>query len=185
KDAGGKNRNQFAGLMYPRIFIVAAIVYPSVALEMMIPLVTMASVCFFSALWLSRIHVSTVMEREQTLRNPFELKVALQLAGLLAAVMFLAHGLQQWLGDVGIFILAALSGVSDVDAINLALAGMASNEQITVAIAANAIIVASITNTIAKGLLAAIIGGKKFCLYVSTTLLIAVVVGVTTVLLLT
>lgn len=169
-----------AGLMYPRVLIVAAIVSLPVALKMVIPLVAMASVCFLSAAWLSRVDVPTVVDREQTLRNPFEMKVALQLAGLLAAIMFLAHGLQQWLGDVGLFLLAALSGISDVDAINLTLAGMASNEQTTVAIAANAIIVAAITNTIAKGVLAAVIGGKKFCLYVSTTLLLTVVVGVAT-----
>jgi len=173
-----------AGLMYPRILIVAAIVSPPVALKMVIPLVAMASVCFLAALWLSRVEVSTVVDREQTLRNPFEMKVALQLAGLLAAIMFLAHALQHWLGDVGLFILAALSGISDVDAINLTLAGMASEEQITVAIAANAIIVAAITNTIAKGLLAAVIGGKKFSLHVSTTLLLTVVVGVAMIVLL-
>lgn len=172
-----------AGLMYPRILIVATIISPPLALNMVIPLVAMALVCFLAAAWLARVEVSTVVDREQTLRNPFEMKVALQLAGVLAAIMFLAHALQQWLGDLGLFILAALSGISDVDAINLTLAGMASDQQITMAVAANAIIVAAVTNTITKGVLAAVIGGKRLCLYVSTTLLLAVVVGVATIVL--
>ena len=166
-----------AGIMYPRVLLVSGIVSPDVALKMIIPLATMTAVCLVSAFWLSRSYVSGIPDTEQPLRNPFELKVALQLAAILALVMFLARGFQEWLGSTGIYLLAAFSGITDVDAINLALSGMASNAEIVPATAANAIIVACMVNTLAKGLLATIIGGKKLFLYVGTTLIIAVVVG--------
>ena len=166
-----------AGIMYPRVLLISGIVSPNVALKMIIPLVTMTVVCLVSAGLLSRSYVSDIPETEQPLRNPFELKVALQLAAILALVMFLARGFQEWLGATGIYLLAAFSGITDVDAINLALSGMASNNEIFPDIAARAIIVACMVNTFAKGLLATIIGGKKLFLYVGITLLIAILLG--------
>ena len=171
-----------AGIMFPRVLLVACIVSPAVAKLMILPLVVMTSICFISATWLSRFHSSDIPEEEQALRNPFELKVALQMAAILAIVMFLARGFQEWLGETGIFILAALSGISDVDAINLTLSKMALNEDLAMNIAAKAIIVATITNTLAKGLLATMIGGKKLFLYVGITLIITAIFGAVTIL---
>lgn len=166
-----------AGIMFPRVLLIAGIVSPAVAKLMILPLVIMTTICFISAAWLSRFQLTDIPEKKQVLRNPFELKVALQLAAILAVIMFLARGFQEWFGEAGIFILAALSGITDVDAINLALSEMALNKELAINIAAKAIIVATIMNTLAKGLLATIIGGKKLFLYVGVTLMFTAVFG--------
>ena len=166
-----------AGIMYPRVLLVSSIISHEVASRMVTPLLIMTTVCFVAADLLSRYKVSKIQETEQPLRNPFELKVALQLAALLAVVMFLARGFQAWFGEAGIFMLAALSGISDVDAINLALSGMAADEEIMLDVAANAIVLATLVNTLTKGVLATVLGGKKLFLYVGSTLLFTIFCG--------
>ena len=167
-----------AGIMYPRVLLVSSIISYEVASRMVTPLLVMTTVCFLAAELLSRFKVSNIQDTEQPLRNPFELVVALQLAAILAVVMFLARGFQAWFGEAGIFILAALSGISDVDAINLALSGMAANKEIIMDVAARAIIVATLVNTFTKGVLATILGGKKLFIYVGLTLLFTILCGV-------
>lgn len=166
-----------AGIMYPRVLLVSSVVSRDVALKMAMPLIIMTITCLLAAFWLSRDKRQNVGEKEQPLRNPFELKVALQMAAVLALVMFLARGFQTWLGDTGIFILAALSGITDVDAINLTLSRMAMNEQLTIDVGAQAIIVASIMNTLTKGIMAGLIGGRQMFLRVGTALGITALIG--------
>ena len=160
-----------AGTMYPRMLLLAGILYPPVAQQMLLPLGLMGVVCFVSAGWLSTRPGKTSTDTSQTFRNPFELKTALQL------VTFFAHGLKNWFGDAGVMILAGISGISDVDAINLALARMAEEGKLVLDTAVRAIILAAIVNTLVKGLMAVIIGGKRLLLPVGSVLLVAIITG--------
>lgn len=166
-----------AGTMYPRMLLLAGILYPPVAQQMLLPLGLMGVVCFVSAGWLSTRPGKTSTDTSQTFKNPFELKTALQLGLLLALVTFFAHGLKTWFGDAGVMILAGISGISDVDAINLALARMAEEGKLVLDTAVRAIILAAIVNTLVKGLMAVIIGGKRLILPVGSVLLAAIITG--------
>ena len=77
------------------------------------------------AIWLAHRQQSTTVDGELPLRNPMELLPALGFGLLLAAIMLLAEAFRAWLGDTGIYVLATISGIADVDAITLSLARMA------------------------------------------------------------
>ncbi len=93
-------------------------------------------------------------------RNPFELAAVLKMALLLVAIAFLARAATLWFGDAGLLVVAALSGLADVDAIAVTIAGMQNT--IDVELAARALGVAVIANTIAKAAYAAIVGRGAF-----------------------
>jgi uncharacterized membrane protein (DUF4010 family) len=84
-----------------------------------------------------------------TMKSPFDLGTALKLAGLIAVISLLAKVISTFAGDVGITILAALSGIADVDAITLSLARLADNG-ITLTTAALGIGIAVAVNTAVK-----------------------------------
>ena len=65
-------------------------------------------------------------------------------------------------GSSGFVATAAISGFVDVDAINLAATRMASNGELDLDVAALAITVAVASNTIVKGVIAWVSGGRRF-----------------------
>lgn len=94
------------------------------------------------------------------LRNPFELTTVLKLAGLIAVVMVLAKVLSSSTGARGLYLLAAASGVADVDALTLSVSRLAGG-QIALGDATTAILLSIAVNTAAKAAMAAYLGGKR------------------------
>lgn len=104
--------------------------------------------------------------QERTLlRNPVELKSALLFGALLGLIMLLGEALSAWAGDAGLWVLAAASGLADVDAITLSLARM-STEDTSTAVAAVGIVIAASANSLVKGGMALAIGGRRLGLRV-------------------
>ena len=87
-----------------------------------------------------------------------ELKSALFFGALLAAIMILGKALSEWAGDAGLWILAAASGLADVDAITLSLARMSDGET-ELQVATVGIVIAAAANSLLKGGMALGIGG--------------------------
>ncbi len=81
--------------------------------------------------------------------NPFDLATALKLAGLIAVISLLAKAISSSMGDAGLTVLAALSGIADVDAITLSLARL-SRDGIAIVTAALSIGIAVAVNTVVK-----------------------------------
>lgn len=111
-----------------------------------------------------------------TMKSPFDLGTALKLAALIAVISLLAKVISTFAGDVGITILAALSGIADVDAITLSLARLANNG-ITVATAALGIGIAVAANTAVKAGMAFSLGGAQAGWIVSAASATAIAAG--------
>jgi len=105
-----------------------------------------------------------------TLQNPFELPLMLQFSVLLAAIMLLAKLFSS--GQSGLFALAGLSGLLDVDPITLSMARLAG-AGITPAIAAATILIAASANALSKSVLAVTFGGPRLGLALSAMALLA------------
>lgn len=95
------------------------------------------------------------------LKNPFELSTVLRLAGLIALIMLLGKVVVGYAGAAGIYLLAAASGIADVDAIALSMSRLAGGD-ISFAKAGIAILIAVAVNTISKTAMATAIGGARF-----------------------
>lgn len=90
----------------------------------------------------------------------FDLGTALGFGLFLALMGVLVPAAQEWLGNRGVFALAALSGVADVDAIVISLARQPAETALPGIITATAMGVAALTNTLVKAGIAWTTGGR-------------------------
>ncbi len=146
-----------AGTMFPRILLEVAIVNPTLLLQLTLPMILMMFASYGTVLWFWRQRRGEE-STELPLRNPFEIRPALQFGLLLVVIMLLTEALQIWMGEAGIYLLALVSGLADVDAITLSLADMARGD-LAADVAAQAIVLAAMMNTLVKGIMAFAIAG--------------------------
>lgn len=110
------------------------------------------------------------------LRNPFELKQAVTFGLLYGGVLFAAKAAQTYLGTGGLYASAILAGLTDVDAITLSVADL-HRSGLETPVAATAITLAAVTNTIVKSTMAITIGGAALGKAVAPILGAALVAG--------
>jgi|AntRauTorcE11898_2_1112593.scaffolds.fasta_scaffold07235_2 uncharacterized membrane protein (DUF4010 family) len=158
-----------ATTMFPRILFEVAIVNPALVPAVLPALALMTAIGFAGAAILWWRAPRAEADDDLTLRNPLELATALQFAALLVVVMLLAEAVREWFGHAGLYALAGLSGLTDVDAITLSIARMA-RDGLPPGIAAGAITLAAIVNTGVKIALAAVVGGRAMALRLAAPL---------------
>jgi len=95
-----------------------------------------------------------------TLKNPFEITMALKFGAMLAVIFVVAKWLQGVAGAKGVFVLSAIAGLADIDAMVVTSAHSASGA-LGVGDAAIVILIAIISNTFSKVVLGAITGGMR------------------------
>jgi uncharacterized membrane protein (DUF4010 family) len=127
-----------------------------------------------SAMLLLRHGEPRVERSTLALRNPFELTTVLKLAGLIAVVMVLAKVLSASAGARGLYLLAAVSGLADVDALTLSVSRLAGS-QIAIVDGTTAILVAIAVNTAVKAAMAAYLGGRRMGAIVGAVSAVAIV----------
>jgi uncharacterized membrane protein (DUF4010 family) len=93
--------------------------------------------------------------------NPFELGEAIKFGLLFGIVVFLAKAAEVYLGEAGLYLAAGIAGLTDVDAITLAMAGLARDAAESLGVAARAIVIAVLANTLVKSALAAGLGSAE------------------------
>jgi uncharacterized membrane protein (DUF4010 family) len=169
-------------VMLGRVLVVAALINVRVTKALALPLGAMALCTTAGALWkwrqLRSLDRQPATSREFELTNPFSLLPALQWGVLLAIVLVGSAMARDALGSSGFIASAAISGLVDVDAINLAATRMASNGELDIGVAAVAVTVAVAANTLVKGAIAWIGGGRKFGADVAKVFAVATVVAV-------
>jgi len=164
------------GTMLPRMLLVASLVNRELFHALLVPAAVMAVCVYAPALVSLRAQARTQTYHASPLKNPLELKTALGFGALLAAVMLLGKALQHFAGDAGVLVLAAASGVADVDAITLSLARM-SGEDLGLTTAAAGVVIAGAVNSLVKGAIAGAIGGRDMGLRVALPLAVAAGAG--------
>jgi len=91
--------------------------------------------------------------------NPTELRTALGFGLMYALVLLAAAWLSDWLGTRGLYAVALVSGLTDVDAITLSSLRLHNLDKLPVAVVVNVITLATLANLIFKSALALTIGG--------------------------
>ena len=146
-------------ILFPRVAAIVAAVDRPLARELVVPLAAMAIVSLAVSVWLWRSDDEDGPGQPALeLPNPVEVGKALQFGALLALIVLLAKVLQAEFGERGIYALAAISGMVDVDPIALSLARMDELE-LASDTAVRAIVLAIVANTLVKGVLAAVVAG--------------------------
>jgi uncharacterized membrane protein (DUF4010 family) len=93
--------------------------------------------------------------------NPSELKAALIFAGLYGLVLLAVAWAQENFGTRGLFVVAVLSGLTDMDAITLSLSDMVNQKHIDPANGWRLILVAAMSNLAFKAGTVAVLGSKR------------------------
>jgi uncharacterized membrane protein (DUF4010 family) len=134
-------------MMYVRILVVCGIFNLALARMLVVPLLSLAAVSAVLAALRARVGTRTAQPGEPS--NPLQIGTALIFAGAFVAISLLTGFLQAHLGRAGVFGLAAVVGVTDVDPFvaSLAQSGAAG---IGLPTAAAAILMAASSNNILK-----------------------------------
>lgn len=141
--------------MYVRLWIIVLVLNQPIGWRLAVPLGAMALAGLVGSWVLWRAREDETKPGATTLSNPFELGMAVKFAVLLAVVMLASQMLQSWAGSAGLYLLSALAGLADVDAIALSMVQMGGRE-VALTVAATSITIAAFVNT---GVKVALVGG--------------------------
>jgi uncharacterized membrane protein (DUF4010 family) len=160
-------------VMMVRILIVALAINPGLSGKLFLPLM-LAAVALVGFAYLSlRQHFGDTMSSPIKVDSPFELGSVLKFGLFLAVIMVLAKGFTLWAGDKGAYALAAVSGITDVDAVTLSLSRMGGND-LPMQTAAHAILLTAVVNSLAKAAWAWTAGGRGPGMRLASGALVAV-----------
>ncbi|ENC6720543.1 MgtC/SapB family protein [Vibrio harveyi] len=147
------------GTMFPRLLIVLSVINPQLVTLLWPIVMIMMIALYFPAWWIWRRSEVGKVEQSNKQTNPLALQSALFFGVVLAVIMLLSQALSDLFGNAGVLILSALSGITDVDAISLAL-GRQSTQTLSVETAALGILIAASVNTVVKMGMVVAIGDK-------------------------
>jgi len=148
------------GIMFGRVIAEVLVVNRALLASVIVPFVVMLVVAGLAA-WICYRRgaktASATTAPEVSLKNPFSLTAAAKFGLLFAAVLLIVALVQMYLPAQGLYMVAALAGLTDVDAITLSMAEYAKTGDANIAV--NSIVIAALTNTLVKCSLAASLGG--------------------------
>jgi uncharacterized membrane protein (DUF4010 family) len=144
-----------SGVMYLRLLVLLAVFNRALLHRLERPFLLLAAAAIASGwLWTHRPDRGQSKEGQNILpKNPLEIGAAFLFAALFVGLLFLTHFALIYLGRAGLFGLATVMGVTDVDPFILSLAE--SSATLTpVALAGGAIVIAAASNNFIKGVYA-------------------------------
>ena len=152
--------------MWLRLLVLVLLIHSELAMRLVAPLLLLATTVYGFAFWFwrQREELTDGPVKPET-SNPLDLATAIKFGLLLALIGFMATLLQDKVGNSGVYLLALVSGITDVDAITLSLSQL-SHKELALEVAARGILLAGLVNSLVKGLLALGIGGRSLGLRV-------------------
>ncbi|MBK8082363.1 MAG: MgtC/SapB family protein [Devosia sp.] len=147
-------------VMAARVGIVAVAIHPALLGVLGPPLVALGLVLAIgAAALLLTAGAGTRQSPRLEITNPLALATALRLAAFIALVIVAAELAHRFVGAGAVLAVAAVSGIADVDAVTVSMAGQAGGA-VGTATASLAILVAVAVNTLSKAVIAATAGGR-------------------------
>lgn len=145
-------------VVFARIMVEIAVAAPGLAGEALPRLAVPMGLLALSAL------VYAAFRRTPTAAavppaNPAELRLAVLFGLGYALVLLVAAAAKEWLGDQGLFFVAAISGLTDVDAITLSTAQLFNTARVDAATAWRVILTALLANLAFKLGMTVVLGG--------------------------
>jgi uncharacterized membrane protein (DUF4010 family) len=151
-----------SGMMYLRLAGLVTIFNRNLIMMLGLPFLVLAGTSIVCGWLWSRIPDVREgdVEREFEPKNPLELRAALSFAALFVATLAATHLVVTYLGKAGVYSLAALMGVTDVDPFIMGMT-QAAGSQAPLVVAAAAILIAASSNNLVKGIYAYSLSDRK------------------------
>ena len=135
-------------VMFARVIVEVLVVNAGLVGPILPPFAAMGAVAAAAAWYLRRPAPAGGLAPGVPLRNPFSLTAAARFAAFFAAVLLVVKVVQAWAPPQAVYLVAALAGATEVDAITLSMAQYARSG--TAELAVHAITIAALSNTIVK-----------------------------------
>lgn len=162
--------------MIVRVLAIVVLINPALLPPLILPFAAGGVVLTgFAAYFLSRGRGADGQKPVLELKNPFEMGIVLQFA-IILTVIGIAAKFGARAGSEGVFGVAAISGIADVDAITLSMARLGGGD-IAVGLASAAVGIAVAVNTVSKAVLGGIAGGPAVAKRLGVATVAAVIVG--------
>jgi uncharacterized membrane protein (DUF4010 family) len=147
-------------VLYGRVLVELSAVAAQSLPAMVGPLLAMGGVTALMALvlWMSRRHEDGSIPVQQ---NPTNLKAALLFAAIFAAVVLATAAAKDRMGNDGLFVVAAISGLPDMDAITLSSGKAVTEGRMTTDDAWRAVLIALMSSMVMKILICGLLGNRK------------------------
>lgn len=158
-DAAATGTLAACGMMFLRITVIVFTLQPSLGRPLGAPMLTAGAAMLGLAAWQRMRGTSGAVVPEGDPIAPFSLSTALGFGAFLGLMAVLTQASEAWLGDPGLYALATLSGLADVDAIIITVMKMQATGSLEVTTTVIAVGLATVANMVAKACIAAVIGG--------------------------
>ena len=144
-----------SGMMYLRLTVLLALFNRELMNRLALPFLVLAGLAIGAGwLWSRRGHAKAAkVVREYEPTNPLELSAAFFFALLFLAMLVATHLAIEYLGATGVYTLAALMGVTDVDPFIMGLTQSTSTPAL-LQVASAGIVIAAASNNVVKGIYA-------------------------------
>ena len=109
-------------------------------------------------------------------RNPLQLRAAIEMAVLFQVVLVAAHFVRLWLGDGGLLTGGFVLGLTDVDALTMAMTRSVSTGT-SVEAASRAILIGVVANSLMKAGIAVVVGERGFARQAADPLIAMAIAG--------
>ncbi|MCM1981935.1 MgtC/SapB family protein [Lyngbya confervoides] len=153
-----------SGIMYWRLMVLLRIFNANLAANLSAPFLGLGAMGLVSGLGISlrrpAISDPEVVEAPPPQGNPLELKAAFSFAALFIGITMIAKYVIQYFGNSGVYTLAVIMGVTDVDPFILSLT-QTGGHSIPGGVASAAIVIAAASNNLVKGVYALIFGDRQ------------------------
>jgi uncharacterized membrane protein (DUF4010 family) len=146
-------------IMFIRVLVLTVVIDPGLARQLLFPIAVPTALGIGLAILLWRKKEESAEARLEV-KNPMELSRALQFAALFAVVLFAATAAHHYFGSAGAYVASAIAGLTDVDAVTVSMARLAHESVLRPATANASILLACSMNTLVKGGIAVVIGGR-------------------------
>ena len=166
-------------VMFPRVLIEVAVVNPALVRQVVVPLATML-IAGVIAVYILRRRGRAEEKADHggvELSNPLRLKTAITFGLVFAVVLVAVEAANEYFGSAGVYIASILAGITDVDSITLSVSNLSLKGLLDPRVAAIAIILATIMNTIAKAVMAMVLGTPRLRRLVSRAFGLVVLAG--------
>ena len=167
-------------VMFFRVAIMTSLISWELGRRLVFPIGLLCVASLGACYWLWRRRQQAERGEVKAGNNPFELDEAIKFGMLFGVVVLVAKAAQVYLGDAGLYLAAAIAGLTDVDAITLAMADLAKTDASSTATAARAIVLAVMANTLTKSGMAIGLGSpelRRLALPISGLLLAVGIAG--------
>ncbi len=148
-------------VMFFRVVVMTWLISGPLGLRLAMAMGALCVVSLGACYWLWRRRRAQERGEVKPGQNPFELDEAIKFGVLFGVVVVVAKAAQVYLGEAGLYLAAGIAGLTDVDAITLAMADLARNDAQNLNIAARAIVIAALANTLVKSGLTAGLGSPE------------------------